>query len=108
MGSPARLWPPPLDSPRRFFFVLAGGRRFERLRRNPSALAFLNGAGPAAIGAILGVAIPLARALNESWQFGVLAACAVVLLLLRLGTVQTLVAAGVVGVIASLVGAPVP
>src|SRR5207302_10951526 len=39
-----------------FMFVLAGGGRFERLRQNVTALAFLDGAGPAAIGAILGAA----------------------------------------------------
>ena len=43
-----------------FSFILLGGGRFERLRGNPRARAFLAGAGPAAIGAILGSAIPLA------------------------------------------------
>ena len=38
------------------------------------AQAFLDGAGPAAIGAILGSAIPLAEALRHGWQFGLLAA----------------------------------
>ncbi len=41
---------------------------------NPAARAFLDGAGPAAIGAILGAAIPLAGALQETWQFAILAA----------------------------------
>lgn len=40
-----------------FTFVLLGGARFERLRTLPSARAFLDGAGPAAIGAIVGSAI---------------------------------------------------
>ena len=43
-----------------FTFVLIGGGHFERLRGNARAGAFLDGAGPAAIGAILGSAIPLA------------------------------------------------
>ncbi len=43
-----------------FLFVLLGGRRFERLRDNTGARAFLDGAGPASIGAILGAAIVLA------------------------------------------------
>ena len=90
-----------------FLFVLVGGGRFERLRQNPSALSFLDGAGPAAIGAILGAAVPLARALGASWQFGVLAAAAIALLLLRRGTVMVLVAAGAIGVIVALAGAPV-
>ncbi len=59
-----------------------------------SARAFLDGAGPAAIGAILGSAIPLARALTQPWQYAVLAAALVLLLALRRGVVLTLLAAG--------------
>jgi chromate transporter len=70
--------------------------------------AFLGGAGPAAIGAIIGVAIPLALALDEWWQFGVLAGAAVAVLVFRRGVVTTLLAAGAVGVVAGLVGAPLP
>ena len=91
-----------------FSFILLGGRRFERLRNNRNAVAFLDGAGPAAIGAILGAAILLAGALHEAWQFGLLAAAAIALLILGRGVVQTLLAAGVIGVIAVLAGAPVP
>ena len=91
-----------------FVFVLAGGGRFDRLRRNERARAFLGGAGPAAIGAILGSAIPLALALGETWQLGLLAAAAVVLLLLRRGVVVTLVAAALVGVVVALAGGPLP
>jgi chromate transporter len=91
-----------------FSFILLGGQRFERLRRNAAARAFLDGAGPAAIGAILGAAIPLTTALQEWWQYLVLAAAAVALLLLRRGVVQTLLAAGVVGLIATAAGAPLP
>jgi chromate transporter len=91
-----------------FSFILLGGGRFERLRGNATARAFLDGAGPAAIGAILGAAIPLASALTETWQFALLTAAAVSLLVLRRGVVPTLLAAGVVGVAAALGGAPVP
>ena len=91
-----------------FSFVLLGGERFERLRGNASARAFLDGAGPAAIGAIFGAAIPLASALSEAWQVGVLAVAAIALLALRLGVVETLLGAGAVGVVAALVGAPLP
>jgi chromate transporter len=82
-----------------FSFILLGGGRFERLRGNPAARAFLAGAGPAAIGAILGSAVPLAAALTDTWQFFVLAAAAVALLLARRGIVQVLLGAGVVGVL---------
>ena len=50
--------------------------------------AFLDGAGPAAIGAILGSAIPLALALSEAWQWAVLAAARSPLLPLRAGVVR--------------------
>jgi chromate transporter len=91
-----------------FTFVLFGGRHFERLRTNQRAQAFLDGAGPAAIGAILGAAIPLAGALKESWQFVLLGAAAVALLVARRGVVETLVAAGAIGAIIALAGGAVP
>jgi chromate transporter len=91
-----------------FAFVLLGGRQFERVRSSARAQAFLAGAGPAAIGAILGAAIPLAAALRESWQIAVLAAAAVALLIARRGIVVTLLGAGTVGAVAALAGAPVP
>jgi len=91
-----------------FSFILLGGGRFERLRGNPLARGFLAGAGPAAIGAILGSAIPLAGALTETWQFLVLAAAAIALLLARRGVVTVLLGAGAIGTIVALAGAPLP
>jgi chromate transporter len=91
-----------------FLFVLAGGGYFEDLRHNHRAQAFLDGAGPAAIGAILGAAIPLTGALAETWQFVALAAAAVALILARRGVVSTLIAAGVAGAIVALAGGPLP
>jgi chromate transporter len=91
-----------------FSFVLLAGRRFERLRGDERARSFLGGAGPAAIGAILGAAITLAGALQERWQLGILAAAAVSLLVLRRGVVPTLIGAGVLGVLAAVVGLAVP
>ena len=91
-----------------FAFILAGGRHFHRLRGNARARAFFEGAGPCAIGAILGSAVSLARALDEPWQFAVLAGAAVVLLLLRRGVVPTLLLAGVAGVIIASLGGPLP
>ena len=90
-----------------FSFVLAGGARFERLRSRKGPRAFLDGAGPAAIGAILGAAVTLAAALSHGWQFAVLGAAAAALLVLRRGIVVTLVAAGVIGVVVALAGGPV-
>ncbi|MBM3668299.1 MAG: chromate transporter, partial [Actinobacteria bacterium] len=91
-----------------FLLVLVLARRFEGLRRNETALAFLGGGGPAAIGAILGVSVPLALALSESWQWAVLAAAAAALLLARLGVVATLLGAGAVGAAVALLGGPLP
>jgi chromate transporter len=91
-----------------FAFILLGGERFDRLRRDARARAFLDGAGPAAIGAILGSAIPLARALDEPWQFGLLAAAAVLLLVLRRGVVPTLLGAAAIGVLVAVAGGPLP
>jgi chromate transporter len=91
-----------------FSFVLLGAKRFDALRRNARVRAFLGGAGPAAVGAIIGVAIPLAYALDEWWQLGVLAGAAVALLALRRGVVATLLAASGAGAIAALLGAPLP
>jgi chromate transporter len=91
-----------------FFFVLAGARHFAGLRNNRRVREFLDGAGPAAIGAIIGVAIPLAFALREAWQLGVLAAAAVAIFVFRRGVVPTLLLAAAVGVVANHFGAPLP
>ncbi|HEY5053109.1 MAG TPA: chromate efflux transporter [Solirubrobacterales bacterium] len=91
-----------------FFFVLLGAQHFDRLRRNPGVLAFLDGAGPAAIGAIIGSAVPLGLALTEPWQAVILAAAAVALLLTRRGVVPVLVSAGAVGALVGLLGVGVP
>jgi chromate transporter len=90
-----------------FLFVLGGGRYFDRLRRNDRVQAFLTGAGPAAIGAIAGAAIPLALALGHAWQFGLLALAALWLIGLRRGVVTGIVGAAGLGVLAFLAGAPV-
>jgi chromate transporter len=88
-----------------FAFVLLGARHLDRLRESERARAFLDGAGPAAVGAILGAAIPLVRALQHGWQAGVFAAAVVSVFLLRRGVVATLLAAGLAGVAAVSLGA---
>ena len=91
-----------------FAFVLGGAGYFSRLRTSRRAQWFLDGAGPAAIGAILGSAVLLAGALSQPWQYAVLAAAAVLLLRLRLGVVLTLLAAAVTGLLVALAGGPLP
>ena len=65
-------------------------------------------AGPAAIGAILGGAVLLGSAVHFGWQFGLLAAAAIALLVFNRGVVAVLLSAGVIGVVAGLAGAPLP
>jgi chromate transporter len=91
-----------------FLLVLVGAPRFDDLRANPDVRAFLDGAGPAAIGAILGSALVLAAALSEAWQFAVLAGAAVLLLVARRGVVLTLLLAAAAGVVVALAGGPLP
>lgn len=91
-----------------FGFVLLGARGFDRLRTHPRAQAFLDGAGPAALGAILGSAVPLAGALQKWWQWGILALAALALLVARRGVVAVLVCAGTLGVVAAVAGAALP
>jgi chromate transporter len=85
-----------------FLLVLFGGPHFELIRGNTRARAFLDGAGPAAIGAILGSAITLARELTHPWQLAVLAGALVLLLPLRRGVVLTLLSGAGIGVIIAL------
>jgi chromate transporter len=86
-----------------FAFILLGAHRFDQLRNDRRARGFLDGAGPAAIGAIFGSAIPLTRTLTHPWQYAITAAALIVLLLLRRGVVLTLLGAGAAGVIIVMV-----
>jgi chromate transporter len=91
-----------------FSFILLGAGRFERLLSNEGVRTFLAGAAPAAAGAIIGSAIPLAAALSETWQFLLMAGAAMVLLAPRRSIVGTLLAAGAIGSLVALLGAPLP
>jgi chromate transporter len=88
-----------------FLVVALTGARFERLRSSPGARAFLDGAGPAAAGAVLGVAVPLFAALEEDWQYAVLGVAAV--LVVRLSPIWALVGGALAGLVAVLAGLPV-
>jgi chromate transporter len=87
-----------------FAFVLIGGPRLDRLRANERVQAFLTGAEAAAIGAIAGSTVALARALSHPWQGVVLALVVCWLLMLRRGVVTALIGAGSVGVLLTLTG----
>jgi chromate transporter len=90
-----------------FVFILAGARHFGALRTNPLAQSFLGGAGPAAIGAIAGASIPLALAIAHGWQIAVLGGALVAIVVLRRSVVLTLVTAGVIGAVGTVLGLPV-
>lgn len=85
-----------------FAFILLGADRFNQIRGDRRARALLDGAGPAAIGAIFGSAVPLARALTHPWQYAVLAGALALLLLLHRGVVLTLLCAAATGVVIAL------
>jgi chromate transporter len=89
-----------------FCFVLGGAPHFDRLRSSAPIQAFLVGVGAAVIGAIGGSAIPLGRELAHLWQIGVLSLVALWLLGFRRAVVPALIAAGALGVVAVLAGAP--
>jgi len=91
-----------------FAFILFGATHFDRLRTNDSVRSFLDGAGPASIGAILGSAVPLALAITEPWQYAVLAGAAVLLLLPRRNVVLTLLVASTAGTVIALAGGTLP
>lgn len=91
-----------------FLIVLGGGERFDRVRGSRDARAFLDGAGPAAVGAIFGAAVPLLEGIAEPWQLAVLGAAALGLFVARLGAVPVLLAAAGAGALAALAGAAVP
>lgn len=90
-----------------FAFVLLGADRFTALLADTRVRAFVDGAAPAALGAIAGSAVPLALALTHGWQVAILAAAAVALLALRRGVVEVLLASGMAGVVIVLAGAAV-
>jgi chromate transporter len=90
-----------------FLIVGLGGARFDRLRTNRAARAFLDGAGPAAVGAILGAGVPLATALGEWWQAAVLAGAAA-LLVLRRPPLWALAGGALAGLAVALAGGPLP
>lgn len=88
-----------------FVLVLVLFGHFERLRDAPAARAFLDGAGPAAIGAIAGAGVTLLHGVHAWWQWILLAAAAIALLIGRIGVVPVLAVAALAGLAAGVGGA---
>ena len=90
-----------------FVFILAGAPRFDQIRANNTAKAFLTGAGPAVIGAIAGSAIPLGRSFQHLWQIPVVAGALLWFFVARRSVVSGLLVAGAIGIVVGLVGVSV-
>ena len=67
-----------------------------------------DGAGPAAVGAILGASVLLLDSLEEWWQFVVLGVAVVAVFAVRVGAFWVLVAGALAGLGAGAVGFAVP
>jgi len=91
-----------------FLLIGCGARHFERLRKNTSVRSFLDGAGPGAIGAILGVSVPLLMSLSEGWQWIVAAVAVGSVFVLRRSPFQVLLFAAAAGALCVQFGAALP
>jgi chromate transporter len=91
-----------------FVFVTVGAKHFDKIRMNVAVRSFLDGSGPAAIGAIVGVGVPLLLSLSEGWQFALTVLSVGVVFLAKRSTVQTLLAMAVIGVVVVQAGLPLP
>lgn len=91
-----------------FLLIGFGARHFEKIRMNVSVRSFLDGAGPGAIGAIIGVAVPLLLSLSQNWQYVFVALSVVIVFVLRRSTLQTLLLMATAGVVVVQCGLGLP
>lgn len=84
--------------------VSIGAPFFGRMRTALRPRQFLDGAGPAAAGAILGSCVALAGSLSHGWQFALMAAALLLVFAGRRGIVLTLLLSGLVGVVVVALG----
>ena len=75
---------------------------------NTSVRSFLDGVGPSAIGAILGVSVPLLMSLSMSWQWIVAAIAVGLVFALRRSPFHVLILAGAAGALFVQFGATLP
>jgi chromate transporter len=87
-----------------FVFVLVGAPHFAQIRANHSVGSFLNGAGPAVIGAIAGASIPLGLTFQHLWQIPLLVGALLWLFVARRSVVGGLLLAGAAGAVVALTG----
>ena len=81
-------------------FVSSGARHLVALRQRRDVRAFLDGAGPAAVGAIAGSAILLVRACTLTWQWPIATVAFLVVVVARRSPPVALLCAVVIGVVA--------
>jgi chromate transporter len=91
-----------------FVLISFGARHFDRFRMNISVRSFLDGAGPSAIGAILGVSVPLLMSLSVGWQWIVAAIAVGLVFALRRSPFHVLILAGAAGALFVQLGAALP
>lgn len=82
-----------------FVMIGFGARHFERLRNNASVRSFLDGAGPGAIGAILGVSVPLLMSLPETWQLSLATLSTALVLFMRQSPLRVMLGMALLGVV---------
>ena len=82
-----------------FVMIGFGARHFERFRKNASVRSFLDGAGPSAIGAILGVSVPLLMSLPETWQLSLATLSTALVLFMRQSPLRVLLEMALLGVV---------
>ncbi len=80
-------------------FVGAGARHLTRIRQHPVARAFLDGAGPAATGAIVGSAYLLLRSCTHPWQWPIAAVGALAIVAVRRSPTVWLLAGTAAGLV---------
>ena len=88
-----------------FAIVIGGGPYFDRLRASSAAQAFLAGAGPAAIGAILATVVLLSAGITHLWQIPFAVVAAIWILALRKSPFFAVVTSGICGAVIALLGA---
>jgi chromate transporter len=91
-----------------FAMVLAGAPHFDQLRTRPGPRAFLDGAGPAAVGAIFGAAALLAPQAAKEWWQPLVVGAAIVAALLGRSSFLILAIGLVLGLLAAAAGFPMP
>jgi len=91
-----------------FAMVLVGAPFFDQLRGRPGPRAFLDGAGPAAVGAIFGATALLAPQAGKEWWQAIVLVVAVVAALLGRSSFLILALGLVLGLLAAAAGLPLP